>query len=139
MTVEPYINFNGRAEEAIEFYKSAVGVAKVTMLMRLKDCPRADARRRSRRGQQGDARRPAYRRFQRDGFRLAVVRERKTHFDGISLSLSAATDAEAQRVFAALAVGGKITMPLAKTFFSSQFGMVFDPFGINWMVLQWRH
>jgi PhnB protein len=56
-------------------------------------------------------------------------------FDGISLSLGVADSAEAQRVFAALSDGGNVTMPLAKTFFSPQFGMVNDRFGVSWMII----
>jgi PhnB protein len=56
-------------------------------------------------------------------------------FKGISLSLTASNDAEVQRIFAALSDGGKVDMPLAKTFFSSQFGMLHDRFGLLWMVL----
>src|SRR5436190_1969660 len=56
-------------------------------------------------------------------------------FDGFSLSFSARNDAEAQRVFNALANGGKVNMPLSKTFYSSSFGMVNDRFGVPWMVI----
>jgi PhnB protein len=58
-----------------------------------------------------------------------------TKFDGIMLSISTASDAEAQKIFKALSEGGQITMPLNKTFFSSQFGMLADRFGVHWMVL----
>jgi PhnB protein len=59
----------------------------------------------------------------------------KPSFSGISLSLSAASDAEVEQLFTGLSDGGKVTMPLAKTFFSSRFGMVTDRFGVSWMVL----
>ena len=57
------------------------------------------------------------------------------NFTGIALALSAATDADAERIFNALAAGGKVNMPMAKTFFSSRFGMCNDKFGVGWMVL----
>ena len=56
------------------------------------------------------------------------------NFQGFSLSLTVPDDAEATRCFAALADGGEVRMPLAKTFFSTQFGMVADRFGVGWMV-----
>jgi PhnB protein len=56
-------------------------------------------------------------------------------FRGFSLTLTAADDAEAERLFGALADGGQVQMPLAKTFFASNFGMVADRFGVSWMVL----
>ena len=59
----------------------------------------------------------------------------KPVFQGISLSLLAADEAEAKRLFAALGDGGQVQMPLAKTFFSPAFGMVADRFGVSWMVV----
>jgi PhnB protein len=56
-------------------------------------------------------------------------------FQGVSLSLTVADDAEAERRFASLSEGGQVQMPLAKTFFSSRFGMVADRFGVSWMVI----
>ena len=58
----------------------------------------------------------------------------KPVFAGFSLSLDAADEAEAERLFAALADGGTVQMPLAKTFWSPKFGMVADRFGVSWMV-----
>jgi PhnB protein len=59
----------------------------------------------------------------------------KGAFQGISLSLTVASEAEAERKFAALAEGGKVQLPLTKTFFSPRFGMVADRFGLTWMVI----
>ncbi len=59
----------------------------------------------------------------------------KPRFDGFSLSLTVGSDAEADRVFAALAEGGQVRMPLGKTFFSSRFGMLADRFGVGWMII----
>jgi PhnB protein len=58
----------------------------------------------------------------------------KPNFQGFSLSLTVASDAEAERFFSALAEGGQVQMPLGKTFFSSRFGMVVDRFGVVWMI-----
>ena len=56
-------------------------------------------------------------------------------FTGFSLSLTAASDTEAQRLFKALSDGGKVEMPMMKTFYASSFGMVEDRFGVSWMVI----
>jgi PhnB protein len=133
MQVQPYLNFNGRCEEAIEFYKKAVG-AKVTRLMRFKDAPPGQA----------PAMNPAFANNVMHANLLIGESpvlmsdgrcEGSPSFKGISLSLTASNDAEVQRIFAALSDGGKVDMPLAKTFFSSQFGMLHDRFGLLWMVL----
>jgi PhnB protein len=59
----------------------------------------------------------------------------QANFQGFALTLTARDDAEADRLFASLAEGGKVQMPMAKTFFSSRFGMVADRFGVGWMIL----
>jgi PhnB protein len=134
MQLQPYLHFNGRCEEAIEFYKTALG-AKVTMLMRFKDCPEPHA------PGMGPAieNKVMHANLAIGNATLLVSDGRcqgQTNFDGFSLSLSVPTDAEAERLFAALSNGGKVSMPLAKTFFSSRFGMVNDRFGVSWMVIR---
>ena len=61
--------------------------------------------------------------------------EGKTEFKGFALTLSAKTAAEADKLFAALSDGGKVQMPMMKTFFSERFGMLADKFGVGWMVI----
>lgn len=133
MRVEPYLQFDGRCEEAIEFYKKTVG-AKVVMMMRFKDAPAGACPEQPQEVknkimhstlQIGDSTLHAS-----DGHCQG-----KMKFDGFSLSLSPATDAEAQKLFAALSEGGKVGMPMSKTFFASSFGMVNDKFGLSWMVI----
>jgi len=133
MQVQPYLFFDGRTEEAIEFYRKALG-AQVQMLMRYKDSPEPQPK-----GSMtppgdkvmhaslriGDAELMAS-----DGFAQG-----KPNFQGFSLSLSARDDPEARRWFEALADGGQVRQPLIKTFFSSSFGMVADRFGVPWMVV----
>jgi PhnB protein len=133
MQIQPYLNFNGRADEAIEFYKRALG-AKVTRLMRFKDMPgprppsmdpRNDEKVMHSELRIGDTTIHAS-----DGQCQGAA-----SFSGISLSLTAPNDAEAERLFAALSDGGKVTMPMNKTFFASRFGMLNDRFGVAWMVV----
>ena len=134
--VQAYLNFDGRCDEALEFYKRAIG-ADVTLLMRYKDNPEPP---------QPGACGPApgsENKVMHASFRVGVTELMasdghcggKPDFKGIRLSLTVATDAEAEKSFAALADGGVVEMPLAKTFFSSRFGMVADKFGIGWMIL----
>jgi PhnB protein len=134
MQVQPYLFFDGRCEEAIEFYKRALG-AEVTMLMRYKDGPEP--------AQPGMIPPGAENKVMHASLKIgdSVVMASDGHclgkpnFEGFSLSVSVNNDAEAERRFAALADGGQVRMPLAKTFFASRFGMVADRFGVGWMVI----
>jgi len=134
MQVQSYLHFNGRCQEAIDFYRKALG-AEVTMLMHFKDCPEP---------QQNAMIAPE----NKDKVMHAAVKigdstvlmsdgrcAGSTNFQGFSLTLDAKNEAEAKRLFGALADGGQVQMPLAKTFFSPSFGMVADRFGLGWMVI----
>ncbi len=140
MKVEPYLFFEGRCEEALDFYRRALG-AEVTALMRYKDNPEPAAG-------PGCAAEGASAGPKPEMVMHAVVKVGETQlmasdgmgsgkpsFQGVSLSLNPATEAEAQRLFNALAEGGTVQMPMAKTFFSPAFGMVADRFGLSWMVV----
>lgn len=131
--VQPYLFFEGKCEEAIEFYKKALG-AKVNMLMRYKDSPEPP--------QPGcappDSNKVMHANFSIGETQIMASDGRcngKPNFEGVALSLTVKTSAEADRAFNALADGGKVEMPMAKTFFSANFGMVVDRFGVFWMVL----
>ena len=133
MRVEPYLFFNGRCEEAVEFYKKALG-AKVAMLMRFKDSPEPHAPGMLPPGSENKVMHVSFRVgdttvMASDGFCKG-----QTDFQGLSLSLTVSNEAEADRAFAALADGGQVQMPLNKTFWSPRFGMVTDRFGLGWMV-----
>jgi PhnB protein len=134
MRVEPYLNFEGRCDEAIEFYKKAAG-AEVQMLMRFDQAPPGVCPD----GQPAEIGKKVMHASLRIGDSTVFVSDGrcsgKAKFDGISLSLSAKDDAQAQRVFNALSEGGQVSMPLGKTFFSSSFGMLQDRFGVVWMVI----
>lgn len=133
MRVEPYLFFEGRCEEAIDFYKSAVG-AEVTMLMRYGDNPEPP--------QPGHPPLPKDK-VMHASFTIGSTTvmasdgycSGKTAFNGFSLTLSVQTEAEAERAFNALAAGGEVHQPLIKTFFTPKFGMLADKFGLGWMVL----
>lgn len=131
-TITPYLLFGGRCEEAIEFYRTALG-AEVEMLMHHKDSP--------------DAPPPG---MLQPGFENKVMHatvriggatlmasdgcDDKSRFDGFRLSLAFATEADAHKAFDALSDGGEVAMPITKTFWSPCFGMVTDRFGVGWMV-----
>ncbi|MDB5808565.1 MAG: hypothetical protein JWN94_687 [Betaproteobacteria bacterium] len=134
MLVQSYLFFDGRCEEAIEFYKKTLG-AKVDMLMRFKDSPEPP--------QPGCTAPGSENKIMHACFHVgdtAIMAsdgrcEGKPSFQGFSLSLTVDTATEADRLFTALGEGGQVQMPMAKTFFSSRFGMVADRFGVAWMVL----
>lgn len=135
MYIQPYLSFDGRCDEAIAFYRQALG-AEVVMLMRFGEGPEGNAECSGGAVPSADKVMHACLQigqtqvFLSDGFSAG-----KPEFKGISLSLSAAGDAEAKRLFDALAEGGQIQQPLMPTFFSSSFGMLTDRFGVSWMVV----
>ena len=129
--IQPYLFFDGRCDEAIEFYQKAVG-AEVTMLMRFKDSPDPASC-----GGPENANKVMHSAIRIGATTILASDGRcqgRPSFQGFALSLTAASDAEADRLFAALGDGGQVQMPLAKTFFSSRFGMLADRFGVMWMV-----
>jgi PhnB protein len=132
MYLQPYVHFEGRCDEAIEFYKTALG-AKVNMVMRFKECPEPMP---GMDPAHGDKVMHASVTIGDSVLLMSDGRcQGAASFKGFALALSVPSDADAKRVFEALAEGGKIGMPLGKTFFSSSFGMVSDRFGMGWMVL----
>ena len=134
MQVQPYLFFDGRCEEAIEFYRRAVG-AKVEMLMRFKDSPEPCPEAMVPPGSESKVMHSSF----RIGDTMVMASDGrcqgKPSFQGFSLSVSAANEAEADRLFAALGEGGQVQMPMSKTFFSPRFGMVADRFGVGWMII----
>jgi PhnB protein len=133
MQVQSYLSFEGRCEEAAEFYRKALG-AEVTMLKRWKDCPEP---RQPGMYPSGTEEKVMHMRFRIGDTTLLASDGRfagQANFQGFSLSLTVPNDSEADRLFAALAEGGKVQVALAKTFFSSRFGMVADRFGVPWMI-----
>ena len=133
MQVQPYLFFDGRCEEAAEYCQRKLG-AEIIMLMRWKDMPEPQ--------QPGTVSPDNAEKVMHMSLRIGETTvlcsdgscQGKTDFQGFALSLTVAGEAEAKRGFAALADGGEVQMPLGKTFFSPQFGMVKDRFGVSWMV-----
>jgi len=131
MQIQPYLFFEGRTEEALEFYKGKLG-AQVEFLMRYKDNPD-----------------PKYNppnsgeKVMHSCFRVGDTQVMasdgnctgKPSFQGFSLTFNAKDEADAKRRFNALAEGGQVNLPLSETFFAKSFGMVADRFGLNWMVM----
>ncbi|HTU89936.1 MAG TPA: VOC family protein [Gemmataceae bacterium] len=129
MQVQPYLFFDGRCEEAIEFYRRALG-AEVAEVHRFKDSPPGMC-------PPGSEDKVMHGTI-RIGDSTVMVSDGRCggemNFKGFSLSLTVRNDAEAERLFAALSDGGQVQMPLSKTFFSSRFGMAADRFGVSWMI-----
>jgi PhnB protein len=134
MQVQPYLFFDGRCEEAVEFYRSALG-AEVTMLMRYKDSPDPPPPGMVAPGSEDKVMHTSF----RIGETMVMASdgrcEGRPSFQGFSLSLTVPNETEADRLFTALVDGGQVQMPLTKTFFSPRFGMVADRFGVSWMVV----
>ena len=134
MRVQPYLVFDGRCEEALTFYQKALG-AEILSLMRFKDSPMPAA----------CGARPPHSEdkimnacFQL-GDSLLMASDGSCgggpQFKGVSLSISLPEAEEANRIFAALADGGDVLVPMTGTFFAQRFGIVADRFGLSWIVL----
>lgn len=132
-TIEPYLFFNGSCEEAIEFYRKALG-AEVEMMMRFKESPEPPPPGTVPPGFENKIMHASFRIDQARVLASDGCSTEKPSFQGFSLSLSVPNEKEADRVFGALADGGQVKMPLTKTFWSPRFGMVEDRFGIGWMI-----
>jgi PhnB protein len=131
VTIEPYLFFDGRAEEAIAFYKSALG-AKVVAVMRYKENPQPQH------NPPGSEEKVMHSllRFGASGVMISDGKcGGQPAFQGFALTLQASDEADAKRRFEALAKGGQVQMPLGETFFARSFGMVADKFGVLWMVI----
>jgi PhnB protein len=134
MQVQPYLFFDGHCEEALDFYRSALG-AEVTTLMRNKESPEPMPANMCPPGSEEKIMHSSFTVGETTLMASDGRAQGKPVFQGFSLSLSAANDAEAQRLFSALSDGGQVQMPLGKTFFASSFGMVADRFGVSWMII----
>jgi PhnB protein len=131
MSVTPYLFLDGRAEEAIEFYKTNLG-AEVGMMMRFKESPDPNS------CVPGGENKIMHACITINGTPVMLSDGRCTgspNFQGFALSLDAKETADGERMFKALAQGGQVQMPLAETFFAKCFGMVADKFGVGWMVI----
>ena len=131
--IQPYLFYNGRCEEAVEFYRKAIG-AEVVLMMRFKESPEPPKPGMVPPGFENKIMHTSFRVGQTTVMASDGCSAEKPNFQGFSLSISVPNEAEADRVFGALAEGGQVRMPLAKTFWSPRFGMVQDRFGIGWMV-----
>jgi len=131
MNLQPYLFFDGKCDEALEFYKKAAG-AQTKMLMRFNQAPDQSMI------TPGSENKVMHAQVQIGDTTVLMSDGRctgKTNFQGFALAVTANTESEADKIFNALADGGKVTMPMAKTFFSPRFGMLTDKFGVGWMVL----
>ena len=134
MHIQPYLDFNGRCDEAIEFYRAALD-AKVNMLMRFKDKPEPHPSDSSSLDTENKVLHAAVEIGDTIIFMSDGRCSGNPSFHGMNLSLSVTTDEEASKRFEALSQNGQVQMPLTKTFFSSGFGMVVDQFGVMWMIM----
>ena len=134
MQVQPYLFFDGRCEEALDFYRKVLG-AEVTTLMRWKDSPEPPSAEMCAPGSEDKVMHAEFKLGQSLLMASDGRNTGKPVFQGVALSFEAPTEAEAHRLFAALGDGGQVQMPMTRTFFSPAFGMLADRFGVSWMVL----
>jgi PhnB protein len=131
MNIQPYLFFEGRAEEAFALYKKVLG-AEIEMLMRYQDSPDKSG------PMPADQTKVMHASLRIGGATLMASDGHvsgKPNFQGFSLAVTAKDEADAKRMFEGLAAGGEVRMPLTKTFFSPAFGMLADKFGVGWMIM----
>ena len=133
MNIQPYLSFKGRAQEAIDFYKTAIG-ATVDVVMHYKDGP-PEMQAQMSPGSKDKIMHAAFRVGDTQVLASDGQCNGKASFSGVSLTLNAADTAEAEKLFGALGKGGQVTMAMSETFFAHRFGMLADKFGVNWMVI----
>jgi PhnB protein len=135
MSLSPYLIFNGRCEEAIEYYRKTLG-AEVIAKMRFSDSPEPHP--------PGMIPPGAEKNIMHAELRIGDASlmcsdgcptDKPAVFQGFSIALSLQEVAKAQKLFNTLAADGQVRMPFNKTFFSPGFGMVVDRFGVSWMLL----
>jgi len=134
MKVQPYLFFEGRTEEALEFYKKTLGI-EVGMLMRFKDAPGPND---PNCAPPSNPNGVMHSSFTLGGQQIMASDGNgggNPEFKGFSLTLAVDSEAEADRLFAALSEGGQVHQPMIKTFFSPKFGVLADKFGVGWMVM----
>src|SRR5438874_13628619 len=133
MQIQPHLCFEGCCEEALEFYRTALG-AEVTFLVRFKEMPGPHPPGAIPPGAEDKVMHASF----RIGDSTVLASDGRctgrADFQGVQLALQVPDAATAERLFAALADGGQVQMPLAQTFWSPRFGMVADRFGVTWMV-----
>jgi PhnB protein len=140
MNVQPYMSFEGRTEEALDFYAKAVG-AQVNVKMRFKDMPNEATS--TDQGCAGTIPETAGEKIMHSEFKIGESLimasdgfcSGKANFAGVSLAIQAKDDSEAKRIFDGLSAGGQVQQPLIKTFFATSFGVLADKFGVSWMVV----
>jgi|SoiMethySBSTD1v2_1073268.scaffolds.fasta_scaffold3085506_1 PhnB protein len=134
MFLQPYLHFNGRCEDALNFYGKVLG-AEVTFMMRYKDSPDPQSKAHIAPGTEN--------KIMHSNVKIrdteVMMSDGQGHdelanFDGFSLTLNV-TPGEADKLFAGLSEGGKVQLPLCETFFADKFGMCADKFGVSWLLL----
>ena len=133
MNVQPYLFFEGRADEALAFYTKALDT-KVDMVMRNREAPEPPPPGMLPPGSENKVMHASFKVGDTDVMLSDGRCSGKPNFAGFSLSITAPDEAAARRMFSTLAEGGTVTMPIDKTFWSPCFGMLTDRFGLGWMV-----
>ena len=134
MKIQPYLFFNGRCEQALDYYHQTLG-AEIGMFLRYKDSPEPPPPGMVPPGSENKIMHAEFHIGEATVMASDGNCGGQADFQGFSLSLSVADAAQADRFFNALADGGQVQMPMGETFFSPRFGMVTDRFGVSWMII----
>ena len=130
MQMNPYLSFNGRCEEAFNFYQQCLG-GEIGAIFRYAGTPMS-----------GEVPADWQEKIMHGSITIGeqvlmaadVAPERYEEPKGFSLSLQIKSTAEAERIFRELSSNGRVVVPLEKTFWAALFGVLVDPFGISWLI-----
>lgn len=134
--INPYLTFNGNTEEVFNFYKSVFG-GEFAMVMRAGDTPMASDFAENERNKIMHMALPIGKNnvlMGSDAFDSMCAGVAFVAGNNFSVSVSADSKEEADKLYKGLSAGGKADMPMDNAFWGSYFGMLTDKFGIQWMV-----
>jgi PhnB protein len=131
MKLQTFLNYGGNCEQAMRFYEQHLG-GRITMLMRRAEQPDQPV---TWPGWENSIQYAIMELGETQLMASDVQPDRFQPMRSVYLSLTVDSSEEAERVWAVLADGGQILMPMAETFFATRFGQLRDKFGTSWMIL----
>jgi len=134
LNINAYLHFMGKTEEAMNFYKSILG-GEFTIFGRFRDVPGAENM-----NPEDQKKIMHISLTTKNGIVIMVtdslesMGQQVNLGNNVHLCIQAESETEVDKLFAALSAGGKVEMPVNKTFWGAYFGMCQDKYGVQWMI-----
>lgn len=131
MKINAYLSFDGNCREAFAYYQKHLG-GEILMMLTNDESPMADE-------MPADMKdKVMHARMVINGDQVLMGGDTHTgqyeQMTGVMMAVNIDDESEAERIFSALADGGRVVMPLGETFWAKRFGMTYDQFGVSWMI-----